>query len=83
MSKAKTAVSGSDEDQCEGFKENSKQMRTTVQPARASALDILLDISTNVHPVIDTSDVATVSFLHNYTVAIFFVLARWFFMFAS
>ncbi|MCI4389446.1 hypothetical protein PGIGA_G00098050 [Pangasianodon gigas] len=56
MSKAKTNVSGSEGDQCEDFKDSSKQTRTANEAARASALDLFLDISTNVHPVMDTSD---------------------------
>lgn len=61
MSKANTKVSGSEGDECEHFKDNSKKTRTANQPAQASALATLLDISTNVHTVMDTCDVPTVS----------------------
>ncbi|KAF4070784.1 hypothetical protein AMELA_G00277550 [Ameiurus melas] len=57
MSKTKTKVSGSEGVECEHFKDNSKKTRTANQPAQASALDTLLDISTNVHTVMDTCDV--------------------------
>lgn len=61
MFKDETTVSGSEEDQCEFFKENSKQTKTANQSILASALHTLLDISTNAHLVMDTSDVPTVS----------------------
>ncbi|GAA6103692.1 nesprin-2 [Tachysurus ichikawai] len=50
---------GSEGDQCEGFKDNSKLTRTANQLACASALGTLLDMSRNVHSVMDTSDVPT------------------------
>lgn len=58
MSKAKNRSEG---DPLEGFKDYSKQTRTANQPAFASALTTLLDMSTKVHSVMDTSDVPTVS----------------------
>lgn len=61
MSKVKTNVSGNEDVKCEGIKDNSKQTRTAIQPARRSALDTLLDISTNVNPVMDANDVPIVS----------------------
>ncbi|KAK2864041.1 hypothetical protein Q7C36_003195 [Tachysurus vachellii] len=53
------AKNGSEGDQCEGFKDNSKLTRTANQLACASALGTLLDMSRNVHSVMDTSDVPT------------------------
>ncbi|XP_058234972.1 nesprin-1 isoform X2 [Hemibagrus wyckioides] len=56
MSKAKNRSEG---DPFEGFKDCSKQTRTANQPAFASELATLLDMSTKVHSVLDTSDVPT------------------------
>lgn len=55
------AKSGSEEVQRQGFIEESMQTTTTTAKQPARALDILLDISTNGHPVMESSDVATVS----------------------
>lgn len=67
----------SKEDRCEGFKDNSRQIRTANQSTRASALDTLLDSSLNVHSVINTSDFPTVSVLgccRNITIPVLFLL---------